>query len=157
MRSEIKQIVEGIIQGEVRVLSAVMTIRQMFSDREKFRDEVIAHVSSNPSINTLTTLFLGLCRVTGSKYWWYAMCMQSHRPLSMSSAVVLEFSSLWTERRMLMPLLGTVPVRSDMASTCVQRYHAQVQKDLNPLGLFIYNANIAEMHDLDEDNKCAPS
>jgi hypothetical protein len=32
-----------------------------------------------------------------------------------------------------------------------------VQKDLNPLGLFIYNANIAEMHDLDETNKCAPS
>jgi uncharacterized membrane protein YqiK len=47
-RSEIKQIVEGIIQGEVRVLSAVMTIRQMFSDREKFRDEVIAHVSRAP-------------------------------------------------------------------------------------------------------------
>ena len=31
-----------------------------------------------------------------------------------------------------------------------------MQKDLNPLGLFIYNANIAEMHDLDEDNKCDP-
>lgn len=70
-REEIKQIVEGIIQGEVRVLSASMTIRQMFSGREQFRVLITDHV----------------------------------------------------------------------------------QKDLDALGLRIYNANIAEMHDLDDKNK----
>ena len=64
-------IIEGIIEGETRVFSAGLTIKEMFEDREAFRKTV----------------------------------------------------------------------------------QDKVQKDMDHLGLRIYNANIAEMHDLDAANK----
>ena len=35
--------VEHILQGEIRVLTANLTIEEMFSGRQKFRDDVIVH------------------------------------------------------------------------------------------------------------------
>ncbi|KAK9788452.1 hypothetical protein WJX73_007874 [Symbiochloris irregularis] len=70
-RRQVHNIIEGVIEGETRVFSAGLTIRDMFEDREKFRKTV----------------------------------------------------------------------------------QDRVQKDMDKLGLKIYNANIAEMHDLDEANR----
>ena len=46
---EIQLIVEGVIQGEVRVLSASMTIRDMFSGRQNFRRVITDNVCPLPT------------------------------------------------------------------------------------------------------------
>ncbi|KAK9828845.1 hypothetical protein WJX72_002382 [[Myrmecia] bisecta] len=69
--SQIKSVIEGLVQGEARVYSSTLTIREMFTDRKSFKNKVVC----------------------------------------------------------------------------------KVQEDMNKFGLYIYNANIAEMHDMDENNK----
>ena len=43
---QVHNIIEGVIEGETRVFSAGLTIKEMFEDREKFRKTVQDKVGS---------------------------------------------------------------------------------------------------------------
>ena len=43
---QVHEIIQGIIEGETRVFSAGLTIKEMFEDREKFRKTVADRVGT---------------------------------------------------------------------------------------------------------------
>jgi flotillin len=71
-RSQLEHIVRGIIEGETRSIISTMTMEELFSNRQAFRDNVIRHVQSELShfgIKIYNANLKELQDIKGSEYF----------------------------------------------------------------------------------------